>query len=354
MSSMGQPDNSIRLSNQDASLMVQQIAELAQAGLPLDQGLEALAAETKQGKLRNACRQLAQEIRQGSNPFSEREGSTVDLPRYYDAILRAGVASNRIGDTLVDLLDTDQWRNEYWRTLRATLAYPVLLVIMALLVLDLLNAILLPGLSQQFLDVYAEFELDLPTMTPTTKMTSNSWIGSTTIFIVGLLLAPLAMTSRQAALLRRSIPIFGKIIWWNATLDLVCKLRMLLAQGLPVSETMRCLDGALVESRLNSCVRNWAYQIDQGKSLSTVWQDSIDIPPSIVPMVRWGETQNELVASLEAIQRLLRERLVLRQRMIYQVAPPIVTIVILGAVTWAGIRMVAMVIPLIDLVQNLS
>lgn len=344
----------IILTDEESAQLLQGIGELAQAGLPLDEGLEALSEEVSGNKLRKAFLQLAREIRAGGNPLVEHELSYVRLPKYHQSILIAGIQSHRLGDTLFELLDEETWRREYWRDLWAALSYTLLLATVTLLVVDLLNVFVMPVVQGNFLEIYEDFELDLPFDPTIFKAPPVSWTAFFLVTGAGMLLIPAFLSATQTAMLRRSIPLLGKIFWWYETLDLTVKLRLLVAQNIPAPQALRLASDSLASRRMAQLAPYWASEMDRGRTLADVWLSSMDIPSSILPLIRWGEQSGNLCEAFEGAESLLKDRLAMRRELIQKIGPPIITTMVLAALFWAAIRMAVMFLPLIDLIQNLS
>ncbi|MFA8016253.1 type II secretion system F family protein [Bremerella cremea] len=348
------PPQKIELNEEESAELLRCISELSKAGLPLDEGLDAFAEEASRRKLKQAFRQLAAEVRAGGNPLVDHDLSFVRLPKYHQKLLVAGIQSNRLGDTLFDLLEEESWRKEYWRDLWAALSYPMLLAIVTLVLIDLLNVFIMPMIQSQFMSIYEEFELDLPFDPAIFQSTTISWTSFFCLGMVGMLLIPACLTPAQAAMLRRSLPILGKVHWWYEVLDLLVKLRILIRQGLPISEALPLLKDAVSSRRYSELVVIWGEQLEQGKSLAEVWQNSFDVPSSILPLIRWGEQSGQLDEALESAELLLKERLALRRELIRKIGPPFITTIVLAALFWAAIRLAVLISPMIDLIQALS
>ncbi|QDU77866.1 Putative type II secretion system protein F [Bremerella volcania] len=346
--------STIYLNSAESAELLRCIGELSNSGMPLDEGLEAFAEEVSQRKLKQAFRQLAKEIRAGGNPLVDHDLSFVRLPKYHQSVLVAGIQSHRLGETLYELLEEENWRNEYWRDLWAALSYPFLLATVTLLVVDLLNVFIMPMIQTQFLSIYEDFELDLSFDPEIFRAPTISWTSFFLLGGVGIFLIPAFLTPAQTALLRRSVPLVGKIFWWYESLDLIIKLRLLVAQNIPTPTSLRLLEDAVASRRFAELAPIWAEQMEQGKPLGEVWQVSPDIPSSILPLVRWGESNNALAEALESAERLLKERLALRRELIRKIGPPVITILVLAALFWAAVRLVVLVSPLIDLIQALT
>ncbi len=345
----GTNGKTIHLSEEESNQLLRGIAQLADNGLPLDQGLEAFAEEVSSRRLKQAFRQLAFEISLGGNPLVERSDSVVKLSPYHQSILVAGIQSGNLGETLAKLLEDENWRVEYWRNLRSALAYPLLLVVLTMLVVDLLNVVLMPLIQREFIVLVEDFQFTLPFNPDIFRATPISWFSFLLLGGVGVFLITLVLPVAQLAILRRSLPLLGKVFWYYETLDLVLKLQILLVQRVPVVTALRRLQGAVSSRQIEQQLQLWAQQVEQGQTLAQVWQESPDIPPTIVPLVRWGEQTNALAEGLHSASRVLKERLELRRQLIIKVAPPLITTLVLAALFWAGLRMVAIFTPLYNM-----
>ncbi|PQO46549.1 type II secretion system F family protein [Blastopirellula marina] len=342
----------IVLSHEESAQLLRSIGELANAGLPLDAGLEALAEEISGSKLQRALRQIAVELRAGGNPLSENDLSLVRLPKYHRCILIAGIQSQRLGDALFELLDEDAWRRDYWRDLWAALSYPLLLALVTLLVVDLLNVVVMPIVQASFLQIYEDFQISTPFDVTIFQAPPVSWTAFFLLAAMAMLLVPMFLSAAQTAMLRRSVPLLGKIFWWYEVLDLIIKLRLLVAQRIPTPMALRVVGDALSSRRMAQLVPVWADEMDQGRTLGDVWVESMDIPSSILPLVRWGETTGNLPEAFQSVEALLKDRLALRRELIRKIGPPVITAVVLAALFWAAIRMIVLFLPLFDLIQN--
>jgi len=344
----------VALKSDEADELVRCIGELAEAGIPLADGLTAFAEDVSQSNLRRAMIKLAKEIESGGNPLINPQSSQVKLPPYHREILIAGIRSGRLSGTLLDLLEADTWRREYRRDLWAALSQQILLFTILLVVVDFFNVLLIPYLNRQFLEIYQDFDLDLDFNPEILRNTGVSWIGLLILGGLGWVTLSAALSAYQASMMRRSIPIVGKLIWWQDALDMITKLRLLVAQGIPTHHAMGMLADAANSRCYCELAPQWAARLERGESLASVWRDGIDMPASILPLIRWGESQNQLPEALCSIEDLLKQRLIARQDIIRTVGPPLMTVVVLTVLAWAAVRLVYLFMPIIKLIQWLS
>src|SRR5262245_7545711 len=89
-----------RLSAEALITLNEEIAGMARAGLPLDQGLAALARDMGRGRLQQVTAGIADGLKSGLTlpEAIARQGDRV--PPYYSGLLLAGVRSGRLQDVL--------------------------------------------------------------------------------------------------------------------------------------------------------------------------------------------------------------------------------------------------------------
>src|SRR5438034_494904 len=117
---------------EDLTTLNEEIAAMARAGLPLDQGLKALADEMGRGRLQKVTALLAEDLRAGRTLPEALQHLGNRVPPFYAGLVEAGVRSGRVAEVLATL-------TSYARTiagLRATVVdaiiYPAVVVVFAL------------------------------------------------------------------------------------------------------------------------------------------------------------------------------------------------------------------------------
>src|SRR5437870_5683883 len=95
--------NSKLLSSDDLITLNEEIAAMARAGLPLDQGLAALAREMRTGRLQRATAEIAADLSAGQTLPEALDHQAGRVPDFYGSLVAAGVRSGRIGEVLATL-----------------------------------------------------------------------------------------------------------------------------------------------------------------------------------------------------------------------------------------------------------
>ena len=91
------------MNNDDLTILNEEIAGMARAGLPLDKGLAALARDMGRGRLRKVTAQLAADLKAGQPLPQAIERQGTHVPPFYAGLIEAGIRSGRITEVLATM-----------------------------------------------------------------------------------------------------------------------------------------------------------------------------------------------------------------------------------------------------------
>src|SRR5438874_4594108 len=91
------------LSPDDLITLNEEIAGMARAGLPLDQGLAALAKEMGRGRLQQVTEALARDLREGHTLPEALARQKNRVPAFYASLVSAGARTGRMSDIIATL-----------------------------------------------------------------------------------------------------------------------------------------------------------------------------------------------------------------------------------------------------------
>jgi type II secretory pathway component PulF len=340
----------------DLTSLNEQIAAMARAGLPLDQGMESLAREMGRGKLRDVTDALALDLRAG-HPLPEalarQEGQ---IPPYYANLVTAGVQTGRLPEVLTTL-------TTYARSVAATrstvieaLLYPAIVLVVGITLFSVLSFYLLP----QFDQIFQDFGLKLPFVTQLAMEVSRN--GEIVLIVAFVLLGGLALTTAAAQFTPRGralwtravyrVPLVGVVIR-SARLAAFCDLLgMLVEYGLPLPTAFRLAGAASSDPVMTAQAREVEEKLNQGVPLAAAFVGRGLAPDWVVWLAAAGERRNGLALALREIATIYRRQVDTRSAILRSVLSPLVVVVTAGAITvfFATVVMT----PMISLMESLS
>src|SRR6516162_7653136 len=88
---------------EDLITLNEEIAGMARAGLPLDQGLAAMGKEMGRGRLQAVTLALAADLKAGHPLPDALKRQQGQVPPFYAGLIAAGIRSGRVADVLATL-----------------------------------------------------------------------------------------------------------------------------------------------------------------------------------------------------------------------------------------------------------
>jgi type II secretory pathway component PulF len=346
-----------QLSAEDLIILNEEIAALAKAGLPLDQGLAVLGKQMAAGRLKSVTAQLADDLRVGHTLPQALERQKGRVPSYYAALLAAGVRSGRLGDVLATLTIYSRAMADFRSNLVSALLYPLIVFIMGFSLIVLLSFYVLPI----YVQIFAEFRMKLPLMTEILVFVSRH------PFQI-LILPPLVLITAvlvQRFWLRRtpegrmtwarivySLPIFGYMLRAARLAGFTDLLGILVDQKVPLPEALSLAAETSSDPLLMEGGRLLERDIRQGVPLGPALKNQRLMPELVIWMVGLGERQGNLGAALHQVAEMYRRQAEMRAAFLRVVLPPI--LIIFVGMFFFFVFVFGINLPFLELLDGLS
>lgn len=341
----------------DLTALNEQIAALARAGLPLDQGLDSLARDMGRGRLRAVTAAIASDLRAG-HPLPEalarQEGR---VPAYYANLVTAGVRSGRLPDVLATL-------TTYARSVAATrtivseaLFYPAVVLVLGVALFAVLSTVILP----EFERIFQEFGLTLPTATQIVLAFGRHPVELVVAPAVVLLAGPvvaravLRLTPRGRRVWARAVylvPLVGSLIRTARLAAFTELLGMLVEYEVPLPAAFRLAGGAASDPDMADQAAAVEERLAAGVPLAEAFKGRGLVPDWVAWLAAAGERRGGLGPALREVAAVYRRQVDARAAVLRSVLPPFVVIATAGTLTL--FFAVSVMLPMLKLLEGLS
>jgi len=344
-------DSSRKLSTEEAVELAARVAELTKAGLPLGGGLRALSVEMPGRRLPGVLRAMADRLDAGADLAAAIDAEGRRLPPCLRGLVLAGLHTGRLAEVLEEYADLQRKQLEIRRRIWLALAYPLLLLAMLALLAVFSDRIVV----RMFFKIFQDFGTKLPALTLLVLKIS----GPAAWFFWGLFLAflglAIAIRFGSAAswgwpALRR-IPLIGPLLRWGYLSQFSRLMGMALEQRVPLPDAMRLTASGLGDAGLARDCLQAADEIEHGRPLDESLAARRQFPDSLIPIVEWGQKIPALDEAFRAAAEMFEGRIRTQGTLLEALLLPIVLLVIMVS---AGMFVVAMMLPMISLIQCLS
>ncbi|MFM7151729.1 MAG: type II secretion system F family protein [Gemmataceae bacterium] len=342
---------------EDLVTLNEEIAGMARAGLPLDQGLSALALEMGHGKLQKVTARLADDLRSGITlpEALERQGDRV--PPYYAGLVQAGIRAGRISDVLATLTTYARSLSDLRATVINALFYPGLVLLFSAILFAFMCLFIMP----QFQQIFRDFNMRLPLITELAFTIGTNPIQMVVIpvlVLLGLVWGVhllMKRTETGRALWTRvvySMPIVGVLVRSTRLSAFSELLAILVDHGVPLPEGFRLAGLASSDPLLTEAGKKVEKDLEQGVSLGKALREKHLVPELIAWMTGMGEQRGNLGQTLHQVAAIYHRQAELRANLLRNVLPPILILATASIIVFFFV--IAIMLPMVKLLEALS
>jgi len=291
-----------KISTADLSLITRQLATLIQAALPLEEALKAVAQQCDKPKVQSVILSVRSRVVEGF-PLAE---SMAEFPLIFDklfcAMVAAGEKSGHLDTVLDRLADYTEKRQQMRMKLMQAMIYPAVLTLVAVGVIAILLAAVVPQVVGQF----EHMNQELPQITRI-LIFSSDFIRDYGLIVLGLIFVSsigfkqllkkdATKLAFHAKILR--IPVIGKVSKSLNTARFARTLSILSSSAVPLLEGMSIAANVLTNEEAQRLVTEAAGRVREGASLHSALDASKLFPPMMLHMIASGERSGELEGML--------------------------------------------------------
>ncbi|NIA12614.1 MAG: hypothetical protein GWP08_00945 [Nitrospiraceae bacterium] len=341
----------------DITAFLRQLIMLLEAGTPLLRSLKTLSERGEKSSVRALVADIAQYVEMG-NPLWEAFDRH---PKYFDTVfvnlIKASEASGTLVTVLQRLTSYREQRDLLRKRVRAGMLYPAILVLVCAGVIVFIAKVIIP----EFRSMFDKFDISLSGWTRGLMggiqfVGDFWWLGALAAIVLVLVYKlwyvqnPLRRLKADHAKLK--VPIVGKILLKNATVEFTRTMAMLLRSGLSMMATLELVRNAIHNRAYAQTLQSMRDSVEAGEGLEKPMRAAADIiPPVVADMMVTGEESGRLDRIAEQIADTYEEEVNIAITTLGDALQPILTIV-LGIIV--GLVVLSVGIPLISMIEQLG
>ncbi|WP_299495857.1 type II secretion system inner membrane protein GspF [uncultured Shewanella sp.] len=287
----------------ELALITRQISTLVAAGLPIEEALKAVGQQCEKDRLASMIMAVRSRVVEGYT-FAD---SLAEFSHIFDDLYRAMVASGEksgyLDVVLNRLADYTERRQQLKNKMMQAMIYPVVLTVVAIGVIAILLAAVVPQVVGQFQHMGQE----LP-WTTELLISSSDFIRDYGLLLLGGLIGFFVIAKRllrnaknrmryDSWLLR--LPVVSKVSKSLNTARFARTLSILTASSVPLLDAMRIASDVLINVRVKEAVEEATARVREGTGLGAALGNTKLFPPMMLYMIASGEKSGELENMLE-------------------------------------------------------
>ncbi len=287
------------------ALVTRQLATLLQAGLPLEEALNAVSRQSERPKLARVMLSVRSRVMEGHTLADSMAEFPAAFPSLYRATVAAGEHSGHLDLVLARLADYAENSHASQQKVMLALLYPSMLLLVAILIVTGLMLFVVP----EVVGVIADQGQELPALTSALIGLSGflgSWGWLLLIAIVAAVVAIRLALRKDHIRLRwhhqlLKLPMLRRLSRGSNAARFSSTLSILINSGVPLVEALRIGAAVLSNRYLQNAVQTAMQQVREGTSLNRALEQCGHFPPMMIQMIASGEMSGELGSMLERV-----------------------------------------------------
>ncbi|MCS3512972.1 type II secretion system inner membrane protein GspF [Pseudomonas grimontii] len=336
----------------DLALLTLQLSTLVQAGLPLEQALQAVVQQSRKRRVSSLLSQVRERVMEGQSLASALGAYPRAFPDVFRATIAAGERSGHLGHVLEQLATYTEARQASRQKIQLALVYPALLMFACMAIVGFLLGYVVPDVVKIFVDSGQP----LPWLTHAMITVSHG------LRAYGLVLA--LLVTGMGVLLRwrlhqprgrwqwhslvLHLPLLGSVFREMEAARFASTLAILGKSAVPLVDALEIAAAVIGNVTIRARMNDVARSVREGGTLTRGLEASGDIPPLMLHMIASGERAGELDGMLARAAEQQEKSLTARITLVVSLFEPAMLVVMGGVVL---LIVMAILLPILSLNQ---
>ena len=282
----------------DLFILCRQLYTLLKAGVPINRALVSLGQSLRNPVLSDTLREVLASLESGRDLAGSLGRHPHVFSNLFVNIVRVGEESGRLDEALLRLSAYLEFDKETRARIKATMRYPLLVIVAIAFAIGIVNVMVIPTFSQLFAKVGAE----LPWQTRVLVAVSDFFVAWWHLLLAALGSVCLAVRHylrteagcRRWDKLKLRLPIVGDIIR-RATLGRFARaLSMALQSGVPLLQALNVVARAVDNAFVGEQILAMRTGIERGDTLSRTAASTGLFTPLVLQMLAVGEESGSI------------------------------------------------------------
>lgn len=333
----------------DIAIFCRQFYTILNAGVPILTCLDILAHQVQNEKLRNAIREIKDDVKKGGILSSAMKNHYDVFPELLVSLVEAGEASGTIDEIMLRMANNYEKENKINNKVKSAMIYPIVLSIVATVAVTFILTYVMPT----FMDIFESSGTALPWSTNFLLQISNGIKNNWFLIIIGIsligTLISIFLKTEQGILisskLKLKLPILKKLNEMIIVSRFTRTLSTLIASGLSLVEGLRIVSNIVGNKVAQDALMKIRDKVIRGENLYSAMSESGIFPPMLYSMIKIGEETGSLEDILNKTSDFYDEELETTIQTSIALLEPIL-IVIMGILM--GFIIISIMLPMFD------
>jgi type IV pilus assembly protein PilC len=339
---------------EDFVMFLRQFSTLLNSGVSLRDSTAILAKQTSSKALGRALEQIEEEL-VGGRAFSEAAAQHKKVfPVIFIHMVRAGEASGALDETLDQLALQFEKQHETRQKVKAALAYPAIVGVVAIAVIIFLLSSVVPTFASMLSSVGGELPGITLFVLGASDVVANLWWLILLLFAlvaIGLWAVkqkPETKYYLDYALLK--MPVFGPLLQKAALARMTRTLSSLFSSSVPILQSLQMVERVVGNEVISRSLKQSRDALESGQRLTEPMKKHWVYPPLVVQMISIGEETGSLDQMLTKVAQFYEKEVEYSTDKLKSMIEPLM-IVLLAVIV--GTIVISIIVPMFQIYSEI-
>ncbi|HQR29042.1 MAG TPA: type II secretion system F family protein [Anaeromyxobacteraceae bacterium] len=343
------------VTTKDLLVFTRQFSVMIDAGLPLVQGLEIIAAQADNAEFRRVLTDVKLRVESGST-FAD---SLAQHPKVFDELFTQLVRAGEVGgilDTILQRLGAYIEKNEKLkRRVKGAMVYPSIVLVVAVGVTLVMLMFVTPTFEKMFKDFGGAMPAPTQFLIDLSHFLTNYWYVvfgiPVALFVAWRAWVTTDAGRRQWDAFTLKLPVVGPLIRKIAVARFTRTLGTMLSSGVPILDALEIVAKSAGNKTIERGILTVRARIAEGKNIAGPLAETGVFPPMVVQMIGVGEATGAMDQMLNKIADFYDDEVDVAVAALTSMIEPLMMVFLGGVV---GGFMVAMYLPIFSVAGNIK
>ncbi len=338
------------ITTKDLLVFTRQFSVMIDAGLPLVQALDIIGTQADNAAFRKVLLGVKSRVEAGST-FAD---ALAEHPKIFEELFVQLVRAGEVGgilDTILQRLGAYMEKNEKLaRRVKGAMVYPAIVLTVAIGVVVLLIAFVVPTFDKMFKDMGGALPGPTQFLVDVSYAFRTGWylyLGVPTALFIAFKAAISKGRGQEiwhATVLK--MPMFGSLVQKTAVARFTRTLGTMISSGVPILDALEIVAKSAGNRTIEKAIYYVRAKISEGKNIAGPLAETDVFPPMVVQMIGVGEATGAMDAMLGKVADFYDDEVDVAVAALTSMLEPIM-MVFLGSVV--GFFMIAMYLPIFSM-----
>jgi general secretion pathway protein F len=361
------PESISRVGTKHICGLARQLATLLHAGMPLVPALSVLVEQLREvdkrrvirfgfrdGSLAEIMEQVAENVRAGSalaDALSKYPG--VFSPLFVNMVA-AGEASGMLEDVLLRLADMLEKRVNLASKVKSAVAYPLMMIIVAVGVITFLLSFVVPGITQIFIEMNRVLPWPTKLLISMSSFVKTYFVFITIAVFAGIFAIGICYRTKEGKLFvdrfKLKLPLFGNLFLKLETARLARTLGALLAGGVLILNALKIVKVVIQNSFISASLNSVEDSVSKGETVANAMKKTGLFPPIVFHIIATAQVSGNVEDGFMSIADMYDGEVELTTKTLTSLLEPVILLV-MGVII--GFIVLAVLLPIFEINQAL-